>query len=179
MEEELWRPVDGFLSYEVSSLGNVYSKRRARLLAPSRTLQGDLKVSLIEEGVRKTFSIRSLVARAFVYNPHPVETHGFSAFNTVMVLNGDKEDVRASNLMWRPLWYAQRYARWFNKHHDYPGYYYRRPVINTTTGVVYQTIFQCAVGEGLIVDDIVRAINLRERAILTGDTFEWGDIVDL
>lgn len=179
MEEELWKPVEGFLSYQISSLGRVYSERRSRLLQPSRTLQGDLKVDLFGEEGRKTCSVRVLVAEAFVYNPHPVETEWSVAFDTVVVLNGLKEQVHASNLAWRPLWYAQMYARWFNSHHDYPSFYYARPVINITTNTAYQTIFECFTHEGLLLEDIVSTINMRAPARFTGDFFEWGDTVDI
>ena len=152
MREE-WASVPYFPNYSISSFGNVFNHRTDRMMSPSRTLQGDLKVTLVNEKQRVTRSVRVLVAEAFVNPPDLGEDEGYPVCDTVIVLDGNKENVMADNLAWRPNWFAFKYARQFTQ--EYPEVYYTRRVANVTRGVYYISILQAGVKEGVLFEDIL------------------------
>jgi len=103
MDNEIWKPIDGYEYYEVSNLGNVRSVshqtknprrfREGRVLAQAKVSNGYMHVSLTQEGKKKKSAlVHRLVAKAFVPNPDNKKT--------VNHKNGDKEDNRAENLEW-------------------------------------------------------------------------------
>ena len=72
MEE--WRPViyKGVkTNYEVSSYGNVRTKRRVKLLAPRFTGKGYLSIGICIKGERYQYKIHQMVAHAFLIRPSP------------------------------------------------------------------------------------------------------------
>ncbi len=73
MEE--FRDFDDF--YEISSLGNVKSKRTGKILRKSVNGRGRYKVNLCYNGVKRTVEIHRLVAKVFIPNPnnYPVINH--------------------------------------------------------------------------------------------------------
>jgi hypothetical protein len=64
---EIWKTIDGFDKYEVSSFGNVRNKTTGRILKPSA--KGCYYSVCLSKGKTKTFSIHQLVAKAFIPNP--------------------------------------------------------------------------------------------------------------
>lgn len=62
-----------------------------------------------EEDRKKTKSVALLVAKEFLTRPRN------SMYNTLIYLDGDKTNCAASNLMWRPRWYAVRYHKMFGE----------------------------------------------------------------
>ena len=66
--DEEFRQIKGFESYLISSLGNVYSGKRNKLLKP-RLSDGYLRVELRHNGKKKSHFIHKLIANAFIPNP--------------------------------------------------------------------------------------------------------------
>lgn len=66
---ELWKPVEGYLSYEVSNLGRVRNKKLDLVKAQRKTKTGYLIVDLKENGIKRTRYVHRLVAQAFIPNP--------------------------------------------------------------------------------------------------------------
>ena len=68
--EEVWKEIDGFPDYKVSTLGNVMSKKSGeyRLLNPSPDKKNYLLVSLQKNKKRFTRKVHRLVAIAFLPN---------------------------------------------------------------------------------------------------------------
>lgn len=76
MEQEIWKPVDGFEDlYEVSNLGRVKSLNyhltgKERIIKPFKNKKGYLRVNLFRNGKQKKFLVHRLVATAFIPNPN-------------------------------------------------------------------------------------------------------------
>jgi hypothetical protein len=91
---EEWRPVVGFVDYEVSDLGRVKSLKfgRSRILKPGVDPTGRQQVSLLRDGQQHRRRVHRLVALAFINNPdnYPVVRH----------LNDDPTCNLVTNLAW-------------------------------------------------------------------------------
>jgi hypothetical protein len=70
MEEELWKTIEDYPNYEVSSFGNIKNKTTNKQLKLQKTYSGYLKISLVNIN-KKSFSciVHRLVAKAFIPNP--------------------------------------------------------------------------------------------------------------
>lgn len=98
MDEEQWRPVEGYPNYEVSSLGRVRTWRghTTRGGAPlilrlqRNSKNGYVQVALSHEGKRRQFNLHALIARVFL-GPPPAGME--TAHN-----DGDQMNNRLSNL---------------------------------------------------------------------------------
>lgn len=71
---EVWRPVEGFPLYLVSSEGRVWSVMRGRCLVPVPDSGGYLRVTLRQDGRAVTRAVHVLVCQAF-YGPRPAGYH--------------------------------------------------------------------------------------------------------
>lgn len=158
--------IPGFPEYQVSPTGDVLNLRTGKFMALSKTMQGDLKVTIVNEEERVTRSIRVLVAEAYVDPPE-----SGTPSDTVIVLNNNKTDIRPDNLAWRPEWFAQRYARQFKA--SYPDYYYNRPILNEKTNVRYSSILECCMKEGLLFDDVSRSCKVGGRIFPSGASYQF------
>jgi hypothetical protein len=89
-DTEVWKTIDGFDNYEVSSFGNVRNKTTGRILKPCAK-SGYYSVGLSNVKT-KTFRIHQLVAKAFIPNPE----------NKSQVNHKDKNSLnnKLSNLEW-------------------------------------------------------------------------------
>lgn len=93
---ERWLPIRGYTGiYEVSSQGRVRSLHgdRPRILKPSETDEGYLRVALVKGGKRKYVVLQKLVCRAF-WGPPPSKKY------EVGHLDGDRQNNWARNLEW-------------------------------------------------------------------------------
>ena len=94
MEEiEVWKDIEGYDKYEVSTLGNVRNKNTGRILK-SANKGGYLCVGLSNK-VTKTYQVHRLVALAFIPNPE----------NKPQVNHKDKNGLnnKLSNLEWNTI----------------------------------------------------------------------------
>lgn len=87
---EIWKTIEDFPNYEVSSLGRVRGKRG--LLNPYSDKRGYLYVNLRYNGTRKTPTVHRLVAIHFIDNPLNKEQ--------VNHIDGDKTNNSTVNLEW-------------------------------------------------------------------------------
>jgi len=117
--KELWKQVDGFAGYEVSSLGRVRSvcrstaqigrggklfvaNRVGRILLPSIGSSGYARVTLSIKNSQTTMSVHRMVCAAFVSNP--------MSLPQVNHKNGDKLDNRSENVEWATQSLNMRHA---------------------------------------------------------------------
>lgn len=161
MEEVYWQLIPGFPAYAVSNQGQVLNIETDRLMRISYTLQGNAKVSLVGLEGRRTLSVAYLVARAYVAPPNPLS-------GSVVVLNGNQADLRAVNLVWRPISFAWKYTRQMKE--GQPLYFQTLPVVDISTGLQYRSIVEAGEQLGLLYQDIW-------RSTYTGDTTYPGNSI--
>lgn len=94
-EDEIWKDIKGYEGmYMVSNYGRVSSlrSRLMKIMTPSVTAKGYLRVSFHMRLICKQYMVHRLVALAFIPN-----VNGAPEINHK---NGDKKDNRVSNLEW-------------------------------------------------------------------------------
>ena len=159
--QELWAPIDDFPRYEVSNYGRVYNAKTGRNMVLSPTQVGDMTVGLVKDGHQYRRSVKLLVARAFVEG----EDH---VCNTPMLLDCDKGNLRASNIIWRPRWISREYATQFE--HPLP-WYDSGPIFDLYTQQHYDTIADAAIANGILCREIRRSLLNEVRVYPTGQQF--------
>lgn len=143
MEIEEFRIIPDFSKYAVSNLGRVIHIDKNREMTLSPTEKGDLTVGLMGNGNQYRRSVKVLVAKAFV-------TGRSMMFDTPIQLDGDRENLKATNIVWRPRWFAWHYSRQFV---DIPAWVYSGPIVNTL-GYEYETIIDAGIQTGSLWRDI-------------------------
>lgn len=146
--DELWKRINDFPDYEVSSHGRVRTNKTGRILALSVTQYGLVQVGLMREGVQYHRSVPLLVAKAFL----PVKP---GPFDTPINLDGDRHNNNVDNLVWRPRWFAVRYNQQFRYPYPNP---ILSPIMDIKTKEVSNNSFECAKRYGLLEQDLVMAI---------------------
>lgn len=89
----VWRDIPGYEGlYQVSSLGRIYSFISNKILSPSGTGDGYLKIKLVKNKVTKSYKVHRLVAISFIPNHDnlPQVNHK----------NRKRDDNRVDNLEW-------------------------------------------------------------------------------
>lgn len=102
MKNELWKPVKGFEGfYEVSSEGRVRSVdridargqlRKSKIMSVKK-IQNTKKVTFFRDGKSKTFTLKKLVAGAFLEAP--------KADEKLVYVDGNPDNICAENLKWQ------------------------------------------------------------------------------
>lgn len=100
---EIWKDINDYPNYQVSSLGNVKNVKTNKILKPFSPIGEYLKVSLSKNGKAKQFFIHRLVAIAFIPNP-----------NNLPEVNHKKEFEKSNNTVENLEWcnhsYNQNYG---------------------------------------------------------------------
>jgi len=94
---EVWKKIDNYPTYQISSLGNVkslnYNKTKKEKILKIRLLKsGYCRVGLCKNGKAKDFYIHRLVADSFLFKK--------TTDTQVNHINGIKNDNRVDNLEW-------------------------------------------------------------------------------
>lgn len=102
MKNEVWKPVKGFEGfYEVSSEGRVRSvdridargqHRKSKIMSVKK-IQNAKKVTFFRDGKSKTFTLKKLVADAFLEAP--------KADEKLVYVDGNPDNICAENLKWQ------------------------------------------------------------------------------
>ena len=102
MENEVWKPVKGYEGlYEVSNKGRVRSVerrdargqlRKSKIMSVKK-IQNAKKVTFFRDGKSKTFTLKKLVADAFLETPKTNEK--------LVCVDGNPDNVCAENLKWQ------------------------------------------------------------------------------
>lgn len=153
-DDELWEPIESFPRYQVSSRGEIINLDSGRPVRTSTTNHGDVKVKLWRDGESFTRSVKVLVAKAFVEKPD-VDIRLSGPCSSVIVLDGDPQNLNAWNLAWRPKHFAWKYTHQLRV--SQPNRYHSLAVENLKTGKAYPNVVEAGMTEGLLFDDIWRS----------------------
>jgi hypothetical protein len=145
---EVWKDIEDFPDYSVSSQGRIRTNKSGRILHLTLNQYGLLQVGMMKDGVQRHRSVPLLVARAFIRQPP-------GPFDTPINLNGDRFNNAVNNLAWRPRWFAIRYNQQFRHPYQYP---ILKPVVDLKTGEVSENSFECCKTYGLLERDLVPSI---------------------
>lgn len=129
---ELWVPVKGFSDYEVSSNGRIRNVKTGRILKTTINNRGYVSVCLRKDKVQYAKRVHRLVAESF----YDVDREDLD----VNHLDGDKTNNHVSNLEWCSRSENIRHA--FKTGLKVPSR--RKRIRNVETGVVYDSIHECA-----------------------------------
>ncbi len=69
INNECWRNISDYLTYQVSNVGRVRNSKTGRIMKPFTTTTGYFQIGLCKEGKQKLYQIHRLVAQAFIENP--------------------------------------------------------------------------------------------------------------
>lgn len=145
---EVWRQIPEFPNYSVGDEGHVRNDATGRFLAKLVNQYGVVNVGLCRNGNQYKRSLPLLVAKAFIPK---LAQH--SEFDTPINLDGDRLNNRVTNLMWRPYWFAVKYAQQF--HNGERGF--DVPIEDVMTGEQFKTSWEAAIKYGLLDREILIA----------------------
>lgn len=90
--EEIWKPIENYENYSVSTLGQVRNDTTGKILKKGNNGHGRFQVSLCKNGIIKRFQIHRLVALAFIPNPE--------GKLEIDHINNDPSNNNLTNLRW-------------------------------------------------------------------------------
>ena len=91
-DTEMWRFVDVYDNYEVSSFGRVRNDRTGHILKQQLNKNGYQQVTLYKDGRAKNHTVHRLVALAFCHNP--------DEYDVADHISKNKTDNMYNNLHW-------------------------------------------------------------------------------
>ncbi len=162
-----WQPIKGFPGYSVNPLGQVRRDDTKRLLH-TRLNQyrvpyvGLMKGDPLVDRRQYLRSLPKLVAQTFLSPPNEI-------FDTPIQLDGNPQNCRVDNLMWRPRWYAVLYKQQFVEPYDRP---INEPVRAVNERERFPNSFEAACRYGLLEREVVLSIVNRTVAWPTYQEFE-------
>jgi hypothetical protein len=156
-----WHELDEFPDYAVSSEGEVHNIKTGMPRKTSINQQGIVKISLYQGRELITRSVAVMVAEAFCEGQTEF-------FNTPIHLDGDRENCRAANLMWRPRWFAVQYHRQFQNE-----VFHKMDVHieEVGSGKEYYSVKEACMDLGLYYNDVYRSYLYEQQIRLTRHEF--------
>jgi HNH endonuclease len=156
-----WVEIEGFYNYEINRIGDVRHinykltrrdgepvRKDTNPVKPSMNQYGVVQIGLYYEGKTNRRSVAVLVAKAFLEPPR------WPHYNTVIHLDGDKENCEADNLAWRPRRYAINYHRQFEHVHSS---FLEFPVEIIETGEIFDRSIDCCMKYGVLAEELLQA----------------------
>lgn len=149
----------GFPLYSVSDLGDVVNNDTWVTKAHFRNQHGYSFVSLYQGSRRVSRQVSVLVAETFIRGMYPLE------WDTIIHLDGDLGNLKASNLAYRPRSYAIRYNRavrlvdrsaWHLEHItiDWDG-----------VELHFDNVVDSATHFGILMEDVLKALDTGESPV--------------
>jgi hypothetical protein len=157
-----WVCIYEFPIYWVNDQGLIFNERTGRIVRTSKTTAGIIKVGLYDKGIQYTRAVSTIVADAFIVGRSEID-------NTPMHLDGDRNNVSADNLRWRPRHFAWKYARQFLN----PRVIYKELFVYEDDETQVYTIFDTARIYGLLFEDILRSAQTGKSVYPTHQTFKF------
>ena len=147
--KEWWVELIEYPGYAVSDRGRVMNTNTDLIKHPSKNQQGILMVNFSIRTKQYVRSVALLVAEQFVSRAD-VPDH----FDTPIHLDGNRENCRADNLMWRPRWFAVKYHQQFSKEERKNRYGFQKFIRCVDTGEIFPNSWEAAIKYGLLDFDI-------------------------
>ena len=149
----------GFPLYSVSDLGEVMNNNVWIAKAHMKNQHGYNFVSLYQGSRRMSRQVSALVAETFLRGMYPLE------WDTIIHLDGDLDNCKASNLAYRPRSYAIRYNRairtvdrskWHLEHTaiDWDGVELR-----------FDNVVDSATHFGILMEEVIKALDTGESPV--------------
>jgi NUMOD4 motif-containing protein len=161
MEE--WIPLKDYPGYSASNQGRIRNDKFGRYLALVRMPTGNWTVRLMLNGMQVTRSVPKIICSTFVLRPRP-------HFDTPIHLDGDHSNLNATNLQWRPLWFAQKFNRQFKINQLGGG-----RIRDKMTGEEYDSPWGPVKRFGLLYSDIYFSTQSNSPVFSAMQFFEWID----
>jgi hypothetical protein len=162
-EPQEWREIVGFNGYSVSDVGAIRNDDTDRIMRTATNQRGIPYVGLMHRGVQYKKSVAVLVANAFVTTARSLE------FNTPINLDGDRSNNVATNLIWRPRYFARQFFQQFGQtalwHID-------NPLMDLKTEEVLKNSTEAVKRFGLLHKDIYLSIVSKTYVWPTYQVFE-------
>lgn len=142
---ERYEEIPGFTDYAISDTGVVINMYSHTELKPRPNQYGLYRVGMSRDGQQHTRAVAHLVADAFIRRER-------EDFDTVIHLDGNRENCRAENLMWRPRWFAIAFHKQFFREtfHIEPN-----PIQDVFSGSLYNSPKHAATTLGILYNDII------------------------
>lgn len=157
-----WKELDEFPDYAVSNEGDIHNIKTGMPRRMSVNQQGIVKISMYKNGNELvTRSVAVLVASAFCEGQSLV-------FNAPIHLDGDKHNCKASNLMWRPRWFAVLYHRQFQSPEFHNSNVH---ILEENTGKEYYSIKEACMDLGQYHNYVYRSYIHDIEVPITGHRF--------
>ena len=147
MEE--WQPIHEFFGYSISNHGRVCNTRTGRIMSLSENQRSLVIVGMMLNGLHYKRTVSHLVAKAFL----PAPQH--ETFDSVINLDGDRRNNWASNLAWRPRWFALIHQAQFNTRIPGSGI----PIADMETGEEFINVWDAVIKYGLLIADVTQSIH--------------------
>lgn len=169
-----WVQIKDFPRYYVNTMGNVLDSERDMVVRPNKVTGGALIVHMKgPDGQYHNRSLKILIAEAFVPYDFDVEERDVSTFDTSILLDNNPENVFASNIRWRPRWFAWKYAHQF---HEIIPEYHKGPLKCFQNDLLFRDVMHVGIYYGLLFDHVYESARAFEDHSLYRDRYSWADM---
>lgn len=102
--DEIWKDIEGYPDYMVSNMGRIKSLKfgKEKILKNRKNCRGYLQVTLLKNGIEKSYKVHRLVAETFLDNPNNL--------SEVNHIDEDKTNNCVSNLEFCTAEYNSNYG---------------------------------------------------------------------
>lgn len=149
----------GFPLYSVSDLGEVMNNNVWIAKAHMKNQHGYNFVSLYQGSRRMSRQVSALVAETFLRGMYPLE------WDTIIHLDGDLDNCKASNLAYRPRSYAIRYNRAIRTA-DRSQWHLEHTAVDWDGNELYfDNVVDSATHFGILMEEVLKALDTGESPV--------------
>ena len=149
----------GFPLYSVSDLGEVMNNNGWIAKAHMKNQHGYNFVSLYQGSRRMSRQVSALVAETFLRGMYPLE------WDTIIHLDGDLDNCKASNLAYRPRSYAIRYNRAIRTA-DRSQWHLEHTAVDWDGNELYfDNVVDSATHFGILMEEVLKALDTGDSPV--------------
>lgn len=149
----------GFPLYSVSDLGEVMNNNVWIAKAHMKNQHGYNFVSLYQGSRRMSRQVSALVAETFLRGMYPLE------WDTIIHLDGDLDNCKASNLAYRPRSYAIRYNRAIRTA-DRSQWHLEHTAVDWDGNELYfDNVVDSATHFGILMEEVLKALDTGDSPV--------------